>query len=108
VSARQNLRRLEGWPGTYAHVATSANSPRIVFTYPEVFGLYLKCPQERCERLLQSGHFRYSDLKEAAPVGPMQFEWGRWLLAVERMPCSRFLFALSRREIRCVVPRQGG
>jgi dipeptidyl aminopeptidase/acylaminoacyl peptidase len=36
TSAEQSMRRLEGWPGTYAHVATSLNSPRIAFTYSEI------------------------------------------------------------------------
>ena len=36
ASAQQNIRKLDGWPGTYAHVATSSNSPRIAFTYSEV------------------------------------------------------------------------
>jgi len=36
ASAQQSFRRLEGWPGTYAHVATAANSPHIAFAYSEV------------------------------------------------------------------------
>jgi dipeptidyl aminopeptidase/acylaminoacyl peptidase len=36
TSPQQSIRKLEGWPGTYAHVATSLNSPRIAFTYSEV------------------------------------------------------------------------
>jgi hypothetical protein len=48
-------------------------------------------------------------LEGSRPGGaPMQFGRGRWLLTVERMPCSRFLLALSRREIRCAVARRGG
>ena len=61
----------------------------------EVFGLYLKCPDDTCEQLLQSGHFRYSDLKEAAPVGHL---WnlngadGCWRLSGCRVcaSCSRY------------------
>jgi dipeptidyl aminopeptidase/acylaminoacyl peptidase len=30
------FQKLDGWTGTYAHVATAANSPRIAFTYSEV------------------------------------------------------------------------
>ena len=35
-SPQESFRKLEGWPGTYAHVATAADSPRIAFTYSEV------------------------------------------------------------------------
>jgi dipeptidyl aminopeptidase/acylaminoacyl peptidase len=31
-----SLQRLDGWAGTYAHIATAANSPRIAFAYSEV------------------------------------------------------------------------
>ena len=34
--AARDFRKLAGWPGTYAHPATAANSPRIAFTYSEV------------------------------------------------------------------------
>ena len=36
ASAQQSFRRLEGWPGSYAHVATAAHSPRIAFAYSEL------------------------------------------------------------------------
>ena len=36
ASLQQSFRKLEGWPGTYAHVAAAANSPRIAFAYSEV------------------------------------------------------------------------
>src|SRR5664279_1506387 len=36
TASQDAFRKLEGWPGTYAHVATAPNSQRIVFTYSEV------------------------------------------------------------------------
>ena len=36
ASPNEAFRKLDGWPGTYAHVVTAKNSPRIVFTYSEV------------------------------------------------------------------------
>ena len=36
TSPQQAFRKLEGWPGTYAHSGTAMNSPRIAFTYSEV------------------------------------------------------------------------
>ncbi len=36
ASAQEVFRKLEGWPGTYAHAATATSSPRIAFMYSEV------------------------------------------------------------------------
>ncbi len=36
ASPQQPFRKLEGWPGTYAHAVTASNSPLIAFTYSEV------------------------------------------------------------------------
>ena len=36
ASPQEAFRKLEGWPGTYAHAVTATNSPRIAFTYSEV------------------------------------------------------------------------
>jgi dipeptidyl aminopeptidase/acylaminoacyl peptidase len=35
-SPQEAFRKLDGWAGTYAHVVTATNSPRIAFTYSEV------------------------------------------------------------------------
>ncbi len=36
ASPQASFQKLEGWPGTYAHVETAANSARIAFPYSEV------------------------------------------------------------------------
>ena len=36
ASPQGDFRKLAGWPGTYGHAATAANSSRIAFTYSEV------------------------------------------------------------------------
>ncbi len=36
ISPQQAFRKLDGWPGTYAHAVTASNSPRIAFTFSEV------------------------------------------------------------------------
>jgi dipeptidyl aminopeptidase/acylaminoacyl peptidase len=36
TSSQAPFQKLDGWPGTYAHVVTAANSPRIAFLYSEV------------------------------------------------------------------------
>ena len=35
TSAQSAFRKLDGWPGTYAHATTATNSPRIAFLYSE-------------------------------------------------------------------------
>jgi len=36
TSGTDPFRKLDGWPGTYAHASTATSSPRIAFTYSEV------------------------------------------------------------------------
>jgi dipeptidyl aminopeptidase/acylaminoacyl peptidase len=36
ASPQEAFRKLDGWPGTYSHAATTSNSPRIAFLYSEV------------------------------------------------------------------------
>ena len=36
TSPQDRFRKLDGWPGTYAHAMTAKNSPRIVFTYSAI------------------------------------------------------------------------
>ena len=36
TAPRTAFRKLDGWPGTYAHTATALHSPRVAFTYSEV------------------------------------------------------------------------
>ena len=36
TSPRTSFQKLDGWPGTYAHIATAPDSSRIAFTYSEV------------------------------------------------------------------------
>jgi hypothetical protein len=38
--------------------------------------LYLKRPTHECAVAVSDGRFGYSDLKEAAPMEAMYFEWG--------------------------------
>jgi len=36
TSGTESFRKLDGWPGTYAHASTATGSPRIAFTYSEL------------------------------------------------------------------------
>ncbi len=36
TSLQDPFRKLDGWPGTYSHVATAINSPRLAFAYSEI------------------------------------------------------------------------
>jgi len=36
TSGTDPFRKLDGWPGTYAHASTATSSPRIAFTYSEL------------------------------------------------------------------------